>query len=152
MKKRWIIVTLLTVTLIAVGVSVNALLASPERALLQIQSDLKERGLEGLENHLTGDAQSYYDTVRMVTNIPGADLLTSLATRNDSVATLLNRIQDISWTLDGIEKTHNSARAIFGFDDGRRLKGAVEISMTRKGNDWLIDKIASPRIEVVIFG
>ncbi len=122
---------------------------TPEYAMKQMISDVKEQGIDGLYPHLTEDAQ---ETVNRVAAISENQLLSSiigLFTDTDYVSVLKAEMQTVAWEVQEIEKSKKSATVIVGFDYLQKLVGTMELKLLRLDGEWKIDSLSFPDFEKV---
>ena len=152
MKKIIIILVALVLVAAVAVVGIGVFTANtPERALKDIAMDVKESGLEGLEPHLTDSAKTALDTITAVTDNKIVGAIVDIFADGDYITMLKEGIKDIDWGTPDILKGDGKATVTLPFDYQGKIKGTVEIDMTKVEKEWKISNISLPKLDDINF-
>lgn len=147
MKKKKIaalVIFVILVILLGVGGGLLYMRSTPEYALAQTVSDVKEYGIDGLKEHLTYEMWDKVNTIKKVAENPIVGGLVSWLSDTETASVLMSEIQEIEWTLEDVLKGDGRADAVIGFYYNEDFNGTVNITMSREKDGWKIDGIQIP--------
>ena len=126
--------------------------SSPEYALAETVSDVKESGLDGLRTHLTKNAQEKIDTLSAWSEKTGITGILSALTQDAVLNVLKENMADVEWTVEDVLRGKNRADVVLGFNYLDKVTGTIEITMIREDNTWKIDGLETPKISTFSLG
>ena len=156
MKKTvWVLIIVLLVLAIIVGCAALYFLNSPYYALMGIMKDVKAEGMNGLESHLTGNAEAMMEKVTSVTENPMLTTILALFVQGDYqkyLDILQNELDNITWKVEDVMTGRKHAMVMLSFDYQGDVTGTINVSMLRTDDGWKIDGVNSPKIDGLSFG
>ena len=139
MKKRTVLL-LVAAALVCAGVlGVYRFLGSPLYALKEIGEDVQTSGLAGLRPHLTAEAQETVDVAAMLEEKLGLGSAALALLGPDRAAQLL---QEVEWSLKGVQREGDQAVAAIAFSFPSLLSGELALDMVRQGGEWKIQGVS----------
>ena len=120
---------------------------SPELALSNAFTDMKESGIEGLKKHLTSNALKNLEMIESIAKSRELSMLTSAFLGSNTVNTFLEKFSECEWSLRDMMKGPETSKAIIGFDYQDRMVGTIEMTLIREEKVWKIDRLAIPKFE-----
>ena len=120
---------------------------SPEFALNNAFSDMRESGLDGLKKHLTAKALKTVEGFENLSSNPGISLLTNALMGGDAVTVLLGKLSECDWTIKDVMKGSETSKAIVGFNYVDKMVGTIEMAMIKEDKLWKIDDLNMPKFE-----
>ena len=122
-------------------------ITSPEYALHQTITDVKESGINGLEMYLTPNAQSKLDAIDEWSSKTGISQIISSLTQDEVYSVLKDKVSEIEWTIEDVLKGKGHAEAILRLNYNDSINGTIRVILIRDGYTWKIDDIERPNIE-----
>lgn len=148
MKKKTRIIVAVAVVFVLLSLLVFLVLNSPEYALISAMADVSESGLEGLNGHLTEDAQKTLDTFIEATDDSFiVDSLLDSIGLSDLVDAIKNNPTDIEFVPDEILKSYKRADIYIDFNYNDEVTGTIELKMVREDGKWKIGGFGIPKID-----
>jgi len=138
------ILAVLLILVIAAGVIAYIQLHSPEFALYQTVKDMQESGYEGLQKHLTTEADQKLDS--LLNNTLTQAFMTVVG-QGDQVNEFIDQIQELDWEMDDMLKGKKRAEAVMSFKGPDDLNGSMKVSMIREDHEWKISGISDLTFE-----
>ena len=138
------ILAILLVLVIAAGVIGFIQLHTPEYALYQTVKDMQKSGYEGLQKHLTAEADQKLDS--LLNNTLTQAFMTVVG-QGDQVNEFIDRIQELDWEMDDMLKGKKRAEAEMSFKGPDDLNGSMKVSMIREDHEWKISGISDLTFE-----
>ena len=120
---------------------------SPEFALNNAFSDMRESGLDGLKKHLTAKALKTVEGFETLSLNPGVSLLTNALMGGDAVSVFLAKLSECDWTIKDVMKGTETSKAIVGFNYVDKMVGTIEMAMIKEDKLWKIDDLNMPKFE-----
>ncbi|MDO5139235.1 MAG: hypothetical protein Q4D71_12360 [Oscillospiraceae bacterium] len=120
---------------------------SPEYALNNAFSDMRESGLDGLKKHLTAKALKTVEGFENLSSNPGVSLLTSALMGGDAVSVFLGKLSECEWTIQDVMKGAETSKAIVGFNYEDKMVGTMEMAMIKEDKLWKIDDLNIPKFD-----
>ena len=120
---------------------------SPEFALNNAFSDMRESGLDGLKKHLTAKALKTVEGFETLSSNPGVSLLTSALMGGDAVSVFLAKLSECDLTIKDVMKGTETSKAIVGFNYVDKMVGTIEMAMIKEDKLWKIDDLNMPKFE-----
>lgn len=120
---------------------------SPEFALNNAFSDMRESGLDGLKKHLTAKALKTVEGFETLSSNPGVSLLTNALMGGDAVNVFLAKISECDWTIKDVMKGTETSKAIVGFNYVDKMVGTIEMAMIKEDKLWKIDDLNMPKFD-----
>ena len=114
---------------------------SPEFALNEAYSDVKDEGFTGLKKHLTANALKKIESAESIAN------LATVFTGNNPTDMLLVKMGEFEYVVIDMLKGKGTARCVIGFNYGDSVKGTIEIKMVKEDKEWKIDNLENPHFE-----
>ena len=118
---------------------------SPEFALNNAFSDMRESGLDGLKKHLTAKALKTVEGFETLSSNPGVSLLTSALMGGDAVSVFLAKLSECDWIIKDVSA--ETSKAIVGFNYEGKMVGTIEMAMIKEDKLWKIDDLNMPKFE-----
>jgi len=122
---------------------------SPEYALVKMVRDVKEYGLEGLEPHLTGEAQVAWNKIDTISDNTLLNSFLSIFDVDYYMSILKTEIAEIEWDIGEILKNNGKANIDINFNYKEKIIGAVELILIREEGGWKISNIGIPSFEKI---
>lgn len=144
-KVAIILVSILAVISLGVGGFVFYKVNTPEYALLETFVDLRDSGIDGLEEHMTKEAWTQVENVRNLSENPLVMALSSAFPKQ--VEEMLSKVKSMDWSVKDILKGKKSAEVIIQFTDHEKIKGTISLTMIKEDHKWKIDKLKWPKFE-----
>lgn len=138
------ILAVLLVLIIAAGVIGYIQMHTPEYALYQMVKDMQKDGYEGLQKHLTSEADEKLDSLL---NNTLSQAVMSFMGQGDQINEFIDRIQELDWEMDDMLKGKKRAEAYMSFSGPDDLNGTMKVSMVREDHDWKISGISDLTFE-----
>ena len=154
MKKAVICIVciLLALSLLAGG-AVLYILNSPEYALLKICEEVKNSGFSAVEANMTQAAKAKVEPVRSVVT-KSAGILSSILSlfssgeeESNYAAVLIEKAQEIEWSVGDILKNRRKATVTIGFDYNQKIVGSIDLELLRIDKKWLINDLYNLEFE-----
>lgn len=148
-RVRTIVIVLVLLILCAGACFGVYMFKSPQYALYKISRDIKDFGVEGLNPHLTGEAQT---TVEKVSSIAESELLGSILSifgKENYVSIIKSDLKEVEWTVNSISRSDKTADVSLGFDYKDELTGTMDIDMIYSDGEWKISAITMPEFDKV---
>ena len=120
---------------------------SPEFALNNAFSDMRESGLDGLKKHLTAKALKTVEGFETLSSNPGVSLLTNALMGGDAVNVFLAKLSECDWTIKDVMKGTETSKAIVGFNYVDKMVGTIEMAMIKEDKLWKIDDLNMPKFD-----
>ena len=120
---------------------------SPEYALNNAFSDMRESGLDGLKKHLTAKALKTVEGFETLSSNPGVSLLTNALMGGDAVSIFLEKLSECEWTIQDVMKGNETSKAIVGFNYEDKMAGTMEMAMIKEDKIWKIDDLNMPKFD-----
>ena len=120
---------------------------SPEFALNNAFSDMRESGLDGLKKHLTAKALKTVEGFETLSSNPGVSLLTSALMGGDAVSVFLAKLSECDWMIKDVMKGTETSKAIVGFNYVDKMVGTIEMAMIKEDKLWKIDDLNMPKFD-----
>ena len=120
---------------------------SPEFALNNAFSDMRESGLDGLKKHLTAKALKTVEGFETLSLNPGVSLLTNALMGGDAVSVFRAKLSECDWTIKDVMKGTETSKAIVGFNYVDKMVGTIEMAMIKEDKLWKIDDLNMPKFE-----
>ena len=120
---------------------------SPEFALNNAFSDMRESGLDGLKKHLTAKALKTVEGFETLSSNPGVSLLTNALMGGDAVSVFLAKLSECDWTIKDVMKGGETSKAIVGFNYEGKMVGTIELKMIKEDKIWKIDDLSMPKFD-----
>lgn len=147
MKKKVIIGCLLTVIFLFVSTAVLYIVNSPEYALLKMAGEIKTSGFEAIEKNLTEDAYNKLQPIREFMNNNFVRSIISLFSKEDYASILMEKANEVDWTVDEIVKSRTKATVTIGFNYKDEFVGTVDLELCKEKNKWKINDLYDFNIE-----
>lgn len=142
-----VVAVLLLLAVAAGGAWIFLTLNSPEYALAQMAQDVKRSGLDGLEPHLTQEAQETLDKLGAVSDNTLVGSILSALNADSYLDTLKDKLSEVEWSVDDVLRNSEKARVSLGFNYEDKITGTVEVDMVRRDGEWKISGIGMPDVE-----
>ena len=120
---------------------------SPEYALNNAFSDMRESGLDGLKKHLTAKALKTVEGFETLSSNPGVSLLTNALMGGDAVSIFLEKLSECEWAIKDVMKGEETSKAIVGFNYEDKMVGTMEMAMIKEDKIWKIDDLDIPKFD-----
>lgn len=155
MKKTILILVIILVVLaIAVGCVALYFFNGPQYAMIIIAKDVKANGMDGLEPHLTGNAEKLIEKVNSIAENPLLTTVLGLFVQNESQNVLTDyldilktELENVTWNLEDIMTGREHAQVMLSFNYEDDLTGTLNVSMIRTDDGWKIDGVNSLKID-----
>ena len=140
-----IVVSVLVILLVGgglLGVFFYSNYTAPVQALQETVDDIKASGLEGLRPHLTDRNAETLDQVLTVADNQYIGYVGKILQKDSKVLpTLIDKLDEIDWTLGKIERKGDNATVSVQFVYAPSVSGTIDITMVRTETDrmWKID-------------
>lgn len=146
MKKQWILIPLIFILVImtALFVLYRYELSTPEYALYQTMLDVEEQGFEGLQAHLTRDANEKLDSWFENTLVQA---VMSFFVQDTDIEVFRDKIQEMEWTVQDILKGKEQTQVVMGFQYEDALSGTISITMIQEDGEWKINSVTYPSFD-----
>ena len=130
----------------------------PEYALHETAEDIKEDGLAGLQDHLTGEAGEKVDRIVKLAENPyivgaiGAIKMIAPEEKVDETVQMVKEgLENVEWEIKDVMTGNDNAEVLLGFcydygDELEQIAGTVKLSMQREDGEWKINGIDDPKI------
>ncbi len=145
-----ILAVLITVSAVTIAVCVKKHRGlSAEQTLELIGKDVHSKGIDGLKDHLTPEAQEDMDSVlNWCADIPGSGLVkTGLGILNKLSNVVIGKaVKNADWQIINVEEHGNTAEARIGFSC-KVLAGKIDLEMEKHKGEWKISRIDEPDID-----
>lgn len=112
---------------------------TPEYALYQTVKDMQKDGYEGLQKHLTAEADQKLDSLL---NSTLSQAVMSFMGQGDQVNEFIDHIQELDWEMDDMLKGKKRAEAYMRFQGSDDFSGSMKLSMVREDREWKISSIS----------
>lgn len=147
--KKPLIIALVFVVIVGIVISSVAVFSSPQYALYKMAMDVKESGIDGLEPHLTENANKRLKVILGVANSKlFGDLFSSDALEHMDI--VKDNLSDLEWKIDDVEKSKGKAQVKLQFNYKDKIIGAISIKMIKE-DGWKVDGIGIPKLETINF-
>lgn len=146
MKKiRWIRASLLVIAIVLCVSCGVWFLESPQYALLKISKDISTTGVQGLNSHLTGEAEKTVNYIIAFSENKFVNSVLFQVGSNNNMETLRLELNKVSWKIDDIKTTDKRADVDLRYEYEDKLSGNLNIEMVFCDHDWKISKIHFPQ-------
>lgn len=154
--KKIIIIAVVLVSTVIVGCTAGVglgvlIFKSPEYALIQIQKDIQEYGIEGLEPYLTGDAKETWDGVEELSDNTIISSIFAFLDIKDYVSLIKSELGEITWTAGDMLKGSDKCTVTLGFNYKDKVTGETTVTLSKIDGDWYISHFTFPDLEKIDF-